>query len=464
MPLKRLTQWIQSLNPYDPNTLARDGLKPIQLEEASIKSKTARFMVVVFLAFLVWATLAPIDAGVLVPGTVVVKGNRKAVQHPTGGEVQLIKVTEGAHVKQGEVLIRINPLSIEAALSAAELEYIGAFTSLSRMLAERSHRPAIEWIGPLKDYAGDPRLAQAIRLQTEVFKSRTAELQGQQKIINEQIVGKEAELKGLGQALQELRHQNTMLEQEARETMALAAEGFVPRNQAYAVERGRSSLAASIGNTLAQQASSQSGLAGLRLQLIQLLSAYHKDLDTQISETQKNQDALASKVASLRHDRGLVDIRAPADGVVVGLKVHTVGGVIAGSQVLMEIVPISERLVVDAQVPSIYIDKVRVGMDVDLRFSAFNMVTTPVIPGKVRQVGADLLTPSSQAPTLDAGQQGSYYLAQIETTQDHRKLLGDQTIQPGMPVEVIIKSGERNFLSYLMKPIGDRFARAFKGD
>jgi len=464
--VSRFRRWIHSLNPYHPSKMERDGIQPIVIEESQFKRSTARVVVAFFVVFGLWASLAPLDAGVTVPGTVVVFGNRKAVQHPTGGVVEKILVQEGAHVGQGEVLLVLNPLNVEAALEAAELEHINTLTMLSRALSERTHRRAVEWNPKVAGYAGDRRLIGAMRLQSEVFKSRTAEIEGQQKILNEQLAGFEAQLKGLAGALKEREHQLKLIAEEARDTAALAREGYVPRNQAYAVERSLSDILAGIATTQSDLARAQTSIAATKLQLVQLLSTYHKDLDTQISDLQKFEQGIKAKVDALRFERSLIQIRAPSSGTVVGLKVHTIGGVIAAGQVLMEIVPEHQRLVVDAQVPSLHIDIVKVGMDADLRFTSFNVVTTPVIPGKLILVGADKLAPASQAPTEAAAgsQGGDYYLARIEITAEGMKQLRDLKVQPGMAVDVVIKSGERTFLSYVLKPITDRFSLAFLGD
>jgi len=464
--IRPIRRWVQSINPYEPSKMERDGVKPIELEESDFKRNTARFVMTFFVAFALWAFLAPIDAGVTVPGTVVIQGNRKAVQHPSGGVVEKILVQEGAHAKQGDPVVVLNPLNVDASLGAAELEYVNTLTTLSRVLSERVHRRAIEWSPRIKRYAGDSRLLEAMRLQTEVFKSRVFELEGQQKILNEQLVGLDAQIKGIVSALKEREDQLVMLAEESRDTAVLAKEGFVPRNQAYAVERSRSDLVAGIATMRADQARAQASIASTKLQLIQLLSTYHKDLDTQISELQKVEQALQSKVDALRFERSLIEIRAPVSGTVVGLKIHTLGGVVSGGQVLMEIVPDDRRLLVDAQIPSLYIDKVRVGMESDMRFTSFNVTTTPVIPGKVILVGADKLTATSQAPTTAAAaaQSTDYYLAQIEATPEGLKLLRELKIQPGMAVDVVIKTGERSFMSYLLKPLLDKFALAFKGE
>jgi protease secretion system membrane fusion protein len=164
---------------------------------------------------------------------------------------------------------------------------------------------------------------------------------------------------------------------------------------------------------------------------------------------------MSSRLDSAKFDRDLAEVKAPVSGSVVGLKVFTVGGVITSAQVLMEVVPVDETLIVQAKIPASIIDKVRVGMPTDMRFTAFNSSTTPIIPGMVSVVGAD------KEPGGNANE-GEFYMGQVETTKEGLVLLGSLKVQPGMPVDVIIKAGERSFMSYLLKPLTDKTARAFK--
>lgn len=457
-PRKKIWSGLLSgLNPYDPENLPRDnGLEPIRMEESRMKSKTLRLFVIALIAFGIWATYAPLDGGVTVSGTVVVMGNRKAVQHPSGGVVEEILVREGSTVKQGDPLVRINRLNTDAALNATELDYINVLAAESRLIAEREDQAAIKWLPALEQNAADPRVIEAKSQQTRLFLSRKAEISGQLKILNEQIAGTAGQIEEMQKILRERKQQLTVIADDAKNHVALAAEGFVPRTKANEVERQRSDLLASIATTMSEIGKSQSAIAGYRLQLTQALAVHRRDIETQLAESQKNRGALRTKVDSLKFDLSLTELRAPVSGIVVGLKTNTVGGVIQAGIVLMEIVPTEGHLIVEAQIPPNLIDKVRVGLDSDLRFSAFNSNTTPVIPGKVKLVGADLL------PGTNKEQLPEYYLAQVETTKEGYKMLGDNQIQAGMPVEVVIKTGERTFMSYLLKPLSDRFARSFK--
>lgn len=452
----RLAHWLAGFNPYDPDQLERDGIKPIRIEESQSRRVFAWIAVTTFVLFLGWALFAPLDAGVAVNGTVVVMGNRKAVQHPAGGVVTELHVREGDVVKQGDVLLKINPLTTEANLVGAELDYINALASESRLQAERAGANTITWLSELQAYGSDARAAEAKNLQNKLFQSRLSEYKDQQRIYQEQLVGLQAQLRELQNVMGIRKEQLGVLSEEASSNRDLANQGFIPRSKANEVERTRSEMLSNLANTTSEIAKVQSNIAATRLQLTQHQASFRKDADTQLADVQKNRKAARAKVDALQFDLNLAEIRAPVAGSVVGLKVNTVGGVITSGQVLMEIVPREGRLIVEAEVPPQYIDKVHVGLAADMRFSAFNLNTTPVIPGQVILVGADKLTGTPPAKPAE------YYLAQVETTREGLQRLGDKVVQPGMPVEVIVKTGERSFFSYLIKPIADRFARSFK--
>jgi len=186
-------------------------------------------------------------------------------------------------------------------------------------------------------------------------------------------------------------------------------------------------------------------------------ASYYKDIDGQLAQIQQTRDALKDKFQAVAFDRDLTSIKAPVTGTVIGLKVNTKGGTVTPGQVLGEVVPSEASLVVDAEVPPDMIDKVSLGLNADLRFTAFNHNTTPVIAGKVTVVGADKLPPAPGEPN-----KGDFYLVKVEATKEGLSELGDLKIQPGMPVDVIFKAGQRTFISYLLKPLSDKFARAFK--
>ena len=454
-----IRSWFQSFNPYVPEELAKDspdGIEPVQIEESSIKKKAGTMVFLFFGVFLVWAFTAPIDAGVPVEGTVVVEGSRKAVQHPTGGVIEAINVGEGDLVKAGDILIRINPLKSEAELRDAEYQYINALATYSRLLTERRSLQVIDWVPALQAFGNNTQVSEAKLLERQLFESRREDYETQLSILQEQLDGLRNQLKEKREVEKLQRGQLGSIREEAENLESLAADGFVPRSQAFGAMRSLADAEAGLINMRAEIAQLETSITSNRLEQAKLRSAYNTEVDTLLTETQKLTETLKAKVDALRFDRGLTEIRAPVSGVVVGLEVHTVGGVISGGDVLMELVPEQHGLIVRAQVPPDMIDKVKVGLEASIRFAAMHLRTTPVIPGEVTLVGADLLPP--QPPTIPS----EYYLALVQTTELGAERIGDFQIQAGMPATVLIRTGERSFMNYVTKPIADLFVLAFK--
>ncbi len=440
---EQTSRWFEGWNPYDLNRLTQRDIEPVLVQESPLRRLATIWFLGAFLLFLLWAFWAPIDAGVSVQGSVSVLGNRKAVQHPSGGVVQSIRIREGMRVKEGDLLLRINPLKSDAELAGVELQYINLLATESRLRAEQNQFGPIVWSDELgrRFKAGLAAVKEAKQLQTKLFQSRRAEYEAQTAGLDEQI-------RGLRRVLESKAIQLKSLQQEMVNTIELARGGFVPQNQANQAERQKSELDSSIAST-------QADLARAQLQKAQLQSALLKDIHQQLQEAQKNRDALLGRLDAAKFDRELTEVRAMVSGSIVGLKVFSVGGVISPGQTLMEIVPEEERLIIQAKIPALIIDKVTPGMPADLRFVSFNQSTTPVVPGVVKVVGAD------KEPVTNPNEP-EYYLSQVEVTPEGLQLLGALKIQPGMPVDVVVKSGERSFMSYWLKPLTDKMAVAFK--
>lgn len=456
-PIDALSRWGKSFNPYVPEELSHDGIEPVKLEESQIRRQAGKLIAITFVLFLVWAFTAPIDSGAVVNGVVVVKGSRKTVQHPQGGVVESIHVREGDQVKQGDVLVQINPLNVDANLRQAEFEFIQALAAHSRLLAERSDRSEIAWDPDLGNFRhSTEQVNEAKRLQQALFLSRQREIRAARAIFAEREAGLRQQLAEKQKVLALRSSQIAPIEQDAQSVRRLAQGGFVPRSRANEAERAAAEAQAGIATLQADIAGVQTNLSNNQLELGRAQTAFIREVDAELSEVQKRKETLRASVQSLRFDHSLTSLRAPVSGTVVGLKAHTRGGVITSGQIVMEIVPDQEPLIVEAAVPPHQIDKVRSGMSVDMRFSAFNRITTPVVPGSVMLVGADRLPPAPpQFPE-------EHYHIKIDITPAGQALLHQHKILPGMPVEVVIKGGERSFVSYMLKPLVDRFARSFK--
>lgn len=455
-PIDALGRWAQSFNPYVPEELIRDGMAPVRIEESSIKKQSGKVIAISFVAFLAWAVTAPIDSGTVVNGSVVVLGSRKTVQHPQGGVVEKIHVREGDKVRQGDIVLQINPLQIKASLQQSEYEFIQTLAAHSRLLAERNGQGSITWDPDLSLFSNPNQVIQAKRLQEALFISRRREINAAKAIYAQKESGLRQQLEEKNHIMVLRRSQLAPLQSDAQSVRRLAQGGFVPGARANEAERAAIEAQATIAALQADIAGIHTQLSANQLELDKARTAFEREIDAELSEVQKRKETLRTNVQSLRFDKQLTDLRAPVNGTVVALKAHTEGGVITGGQILMEILPEDEQLVIEAAVPPHMIDKVRIGMSADMRFSAFNKITTPVVPGVVRLVGADRLPP---APPKFVEE---YYLVQLDTPAESRALLKQHQIVAGMPVEVIVKGGERSFMSYMLKPLIDRFARSFK--
>ncbi|MFJ3372236.1 HlyD family type I secretion periplasmic adaptor subunit [Pseudomonas sp. NPDC086251] len=405
--------------------------------------------------FLLWSWLAPLDAGVVATGTVKVTSNRKAVQHLSGGTVEAILVREGDAVKKGQEVVRLDSLRAAAEQGAVSAQYIVSKTVENRLEAERDGRAVVNFDPELlKRFGNDYRLVAAMDLQQRLLDTRRAGLAGEISILQENLAASAVQLNGLQQVYGARASQINFLNQELKGTRVLAAEGYVPRNRLLELERSNADLSAGQAENLNNIARVRSQTTEIKLRILQRQHDYLKEVESQLTDTAKENTTLADRLRALDYEVTHTVIRSPIDGMVQSLSIATIGGIIQPGFKIMEIVPDNEPLQVDAMIPVQAIDKMVPGLAVDIAFPAFNHARTPNIPGRVKTVSADRL--------LDEESKQPFYLAQVEVTPDGMSLLGSNHIRPGMPASVTIKTGERNLLSYLLKPMLERVDSAFK--
>lgn len=391
-------------------------LEPVVMDETRVRRKLTYIFFISFFIFVAWAVYAPIDAGVTTQGQVVVSGYRKAVQHPTGGVIREILVSDGDFVEEGQTLIKINPLTLQANLGTIETNYITILATEARLKAERFNT-SITWPTVFQNLTNQDQIKEVKTTQEALFKARRREF-------IDTIQARQSQLKSLITEEQNLSE--------------LAKEGLVPKASAEQAMRNRLE-SENLINTFK--------------------STFIKQVETDLVEAQKQRESLQLQLEAAKFDEAHASIQSPATGTIIGLKVVTVGGVITSGQLLAEVVPKDTKLVVDAKLPATVIDKVKVGALVDLHFTAFNAATTPTVPGRVTKVGSDRVLPDKSKP---GEPDFEYYAAQVETTEEGLAMLGQLEVKPGMPVDVVIKTGTRSFLSWLIKPIADRVIWAFK--
>lgn len=402
--------------------------------------------------FLAWATLAPLDAAVTSSGSVVVSGSRKLVQPVSGGKVAAILARDGDQVVVGQVLLRLDSTQSRALLDIARGQWLVAMATQARLSAENQGLPAVDFPPALLELGNDARVAEVMELQTRLLESRRQTRSNEMQSLEATLRGLEYQAQGHEAARLAKENQSRMLREELRNQRTLADEGFFPRNRVSEQER----LFAGIQGGLAEDSSSvgrtRQAIAEVRARIATRQQEFRKDIESQLSDIQRETSGLESRMRGLEFDLANTEVRAPVTGTVMGAAVHTVGGVVSAGAPVMELVPKDDLLRVEAQLPVHMVDKVRSGLPVHVLFSALNQASTPHIEGRVVQVSADALA--------DSRQNTNYFKVVVEVTPQGMTQLQHQEIRAGMPAEVFIKTGERTFMSYLLKPLLDRMNRA----
>jgi protease secretion system membrane fusion protein len=408
-----------------------------------------------FGGFLLWAALAPLDEGVPSPGLVSIDTKRKAVQHLAGGIVKEMLVREGQAVREGQVLMRLDQATARASFESIRQRYLGLRAIEGRLQAEQADLPKIGFHPDLQTAAADPLIRQQMATQEQLLVSRRSALHADLQAIEEGIHGQQALLQAYSGMLVNRRQQLVLLGDELGNTRGMVRDGYAPRNRQLELERMVADGNAAVAELLGNSARARQAIAEMRQRAIARRQEYRKEVDTQLAEVTREVLADAEKFLALKADLDRTEIRAPAAGQAVGLAVQTVGGVIQPGQKLMDVVPADEPLLLEARVAPHLIDKVHAGLPADVRFSAFAHSPQLVVAGKVESISGDLLT-DPQDPRQ------AYYLARVSVTPEGLQALGRRQMQPGMPVEVIIKTGERSLLTYLLHPLTKRMAASMK--
>jgi protease secretion system membrane fusion protein len=399
-------------------------------------------------SFFIWAFFAPLDKGVPLSGSVAVASSKKTIQHQNGGTVDEILVKEDDTVKAGQVLVRMNSVVSKANFEIARAQFLSTRASEARLIAERDGTGVIRFPKELEDAKKEPRIAESILLQQQLFAARQASTKSDLAAVEENIAGLRATAKGLQESMLNKKQQLGFLKEQLDGMRDLAKEGFVARNRMLDQERAYAQSTGSISEDLGSIARVQSQILEQTLRRNQRQLEYQKEIRTQLSDIQRDVQSMSSRLDSAQYDLNNVLVKAPVDGIVVGLNLFTIGGVVPPGFKMMDIVPAGDALVIDGQVPVQMIDKVYKDLPIVMSFAAFNQNTTPHVPGIVTQVSADRF--------VDERTGQAYYKLRAKVTPEGMKKLTNLQVRPGMPVELFVKTGERNFMSYLFKPVFDR--------
>jgi epimerase transport system membrane fusion protein len=431
-------------------TVLEEHSDDMPTSDRGIRRVGMTIVLVTFGLFGTWAAFAPLGNAVYGAGVVTVQSYRKTVQHLEGGIVKELRARDGDTVHKGDPLIILDDGQLNSEYESTRNQLITARAKEARLRAERDDLPAIP---ALKiDGVESERAREAIDGEAQVFRSRHDARLGEISVQKERIGQLKQQIIGLNDMIGTKVNLEKSYTREITELKDLLRQGFVDNQRLLEQERKLDMLKSEVADHQSTITKTRLQINETEMQIVQTNQKFSSDVAKDLSDVQAQVFDLQEKASALKDRLSRIVIRAPEDGMVLDMKVHTIGGVVSAGTPLLDIVPESSDLVVEAHVSTNDIDRITLGKLTDIRFSAFNAATTPVIQGEVTRISADRLT--------DEKTNEGYYLVRVKVTDEGLKRLGDRKLQPGMPAEVLINAGERTMLQYLLKPARNMFAKS----
>lgn len=401
-----------------------------------------------------WAGTAKLSGALIAPGSIVVDSNVKKVQHPTGGIVGELLVRDGDRVKLGDILVRLDDTVTRANLAIVTKGLNSLAARKARLESERDGLENVVFPADLLARAGDPDVAHVLNSERKLFELRRSARVGQKAQLSERVAQLNEEIRGIKAQRESKVKQIGIIKQELAGVTELWKRNLVQFSKLTELQREEARLEGEIAQLVAQGAQVGGKVAETQLQIIQI----DHDLSSEVAKETREIDGkigeFVERKVTAEDQLKRVDIRAPQDGTVFQSAVHTVGGVIAAGDTVMQIVPAADNLAVEAKVNPQDIDQLKVGQSALLRLSAFNQRTTPEVDGVVTRISADTTTDPRTAQ--------SYYTIRISLPVKELARVGNIKVIPGMPVEAFVQTGERTMLAYLAKPLTDQLMRTFR--
>jgi len=402
----------------------------------------------------VWAAVAKLDKAVVAQGFVAVETNRKSVQHFEGGMVREIFIKEGDHVTKGEVLLSLKKVQAQANNDLVKNQLDSGLALEARLLAERDQKENITWPEEFSGRSAEPLLVRIMTDQIHQFQERHTSLEGQVSVLESRIEQLTMGIKGIAIEKDSTEKQVGYINDELVNLRDLGKKQLVPMTRVYAMERERTRLEGVIGHSIADTAKAQSSIGEIKIQIQQLRQKFQEDIASSLLEVRQKIADARERVTVAGDVLNRVEIVAPLDGTVQNLKVFTVGQVLRAAETLLEIVPDEEPLVVNAQFSPNDIDSVYGGQQAEIRFPAFHSREIPLMMGRIQSISHDRL--------MDEQSRQFYFLGVISLDRSDIPEEYRPRIRPGMPAEVVVASGERTVLSYIISPLSESLRKSFR--
>jgi HlyD family type I secretion membrane fusion protein len=407
-----------------------------------------------FGGFGLWAAVSKIDSAAMAPGVVTVESNRRAIQHLEGGIVRDILVEDGATVKAGDVLVRLEDTRAKAQVNILDDDLDSDLAIEARLLAERDGLKDPVYPKELLDHVAQSKNEALISGQTNLFHARMTAIGGQKLILEQRVEQYKEQIVGL-RALQKSKEvQLATIQDELHGLAGLLESGYVTKSRVLALQREEARLQGETGDHISAIARAEQGIGEAKLQMFQLDKQHQEEVAKDLRDVQNRILEARQKVIAADDVMRRIDITAPVDGTVLNLAVHTKGGVVAPGATIMEIVPNNDALVLEVQISPLDIDSIHTNDKVAIHISAVDTRLTPVIYGTLETISADRIT--------DQRTGNSYYKGRVTITKEELDRLGEHKLHSGMAVEAMVQRGEQSVLHYLLKPLIDSLTHSFK--
>ncbi|MEQ9014678.1 MAG: HlyD family type I secretion periplasmic adaptor subunit [Marinovum algicola] len=408
---------------------------------------------VFFGGFGLWSAGAPLASAALAPGVVNPEGSRKTIQHLEGGIIRAIHVGEGDAVEAGQPLVTLEDVQARAALEEVRERYVHLVAHEARLVAEQAGAAFVEI--PAELNRAGPAGRQALHAQIDLFASRRETLRGRHRILDQRVAQLERQIAGLERVIAAEDRQLALLGQEIATVEALVADGLAKMPRLLALQRSQAEVMASQGNNEATIARHRERIGETEYQALTLEAQRREEIDAELARVRAELATVRSQLPSRRDLLARTTVAAPIAGTVMNVQVTTESGVIGPGEPVLEIVPREARLIVDARVAPTDIETVRPGQRARVLLTAYGQRNLPQIFGTLRSVSADRL--------VDERDGRAYFLARVAVDPAELEALGaDLELVAGMPADVMILTGERTLLDYLLRPLADSLTRSFK--
>ena len=401
-----------------------------------------------------WAVLTHITGAVIAPGQVEVDQNRQVVQHPDGGVVSEILVKEGDPVAEGDLLIRLDPSELQSELAVVEGQLFEVLARRARFEAERDGAPALVFEPPLAN-SENPVAAELMEGQERLFEARLESAEAEKAQLSKRRDQIRDQIEGIRAQQAATAEQSRLIELELADQQSLLDRGLAQATRVLALQREKASLTGQAGELTASVAQAEGRITETEIEILRIETTRREDAITRLRDLQFNEIELSERRRALIERLDRLDIRAPVSGIVYGMQVFAPRSVIRPADPVLFLIPQDRPLIITTQVEPIHIDQIHPGQTVTVRFPALDQRRTPELMGRIILVSADAFQ--------DEQSRMSFYRAQVELLPGEiERLPAEMTLLPGMPVEAFIRTGERTPFDYLVKPIADYFARAFR--